>query len=104
MTIMRVMPELVTPLWPQLLGLFNPALAMVSTHTAESVRLSLMAMRSQLWCQMDEDLVEAAATTEFVDYPVGMYVRVWLAGARKDCHFDDDGFFDVMNTFRENNQ
>src|ERR1700689_92465 len=95
--VMRVMPENVTPLWPQLRALFTPALAMVSTHTAEDVRRAVMAMRSQLWAQMDGSTVQSAAVTEFVDYPVGMYVRVWLAGARLDSKFDDDAFFDVMN-------
>jgi hypothetical protein len=99
-TVMRVMPENVTPLWPQLEQLFVPALATVSTHKIEDVRRSLMAMRSQLWAQMDGDLVEAAATTEFADYPAGMYVRVWTCGARRDRRMNDDAFFDILNDWR----
>ena len=101
--IMRVMPENVTPLWPQLESLFAPALLMVSAFRIEDVRRSLMAMRSQLWAQMDGDVVEAAATTEFVDYPIGLFVRVWLAGARHDARFNDDGFFAVMDQWRAAN-
>lgn len=101
--IMRVMPENVTPLWPQFEALFRPALALVSTHTSEDVRRSIMAMRAQLWAQIEGNEVQAAATTEFIDYPVGMYVRVWLAGARKDRRFDDDAFFDVLDTWRDRN-
>lgn len=103
-TIMRIMPENVTPLWPQFEALFAPALRMVSTHKTEDVRLAVMAMRAQLWAQMDGDTVEGAATTEFVEYPAGMYVRVWLAGSRPDCKFDENAFFDVINRWRERNR
>jgi len=99
-TIMRVMPENVTSMWRQVEELFLPALAMVSTHTAEDVRRAVMTMRAQLWAQIDGTVVQAAATTEFVDYPVGMYVRVWLAGARKGVKFDEEGFHHVMDNWR----
>ena len=99
--IMRVMPEHVTPLWPQFEALLLPALRMVSTHTSEDVRRAIMAMRAQLWAQMAGDTVEAAATTEFVDYPVGMFVRVWLAGARRDRRMDESAFFEMMDQWRE---
>lgn len=102
--LMRVMPENVTPLWPQLEGLFVPALVLVSTHTPEDIRRALMVGRAQLWAQISGDVVEAAATTEFIDYPVGLYVRVWLAAARKDRRFDTDAFFDMMNRWREQNR
>lgn len=101
--VMRVMPENIAALWPQLAALFRPALAMTSTHTAEDVRRALMAMRAQLWVQMDGDVVEAAATTEFIDYPTGLFVRVWHAGARRDRKMDDAAFFDVLDTWRDRN-
>lgn len=102
--ILRVMPENITPLWPQLERLFEPALAMTSTHAAEDVRRALLSMRAQLWAQMDGADVEAACTTEFVEYPVGMYIRVWHAGARRSCRMDDEGFFQVLNRWREDNR
>lgn len=102
-SVMRIMPENVTPLWSQLSALFKPALAMISTHTLEDVRRSIIAMRSQLWAQMDGATVCSAATTEFVDYPVGLFVRVWLAGSRPDYQFNDGAFFDVMDRWREAN-
>jgi hypothetical protein len=43
--VMRVMPENITRLWPQLEALFRPALLLTSTHTADDVRRALMAMR-----------------------------------------------------------
>jgi hypothetical protein len=98
--ILRVMPENITPLWPQLEELFLPAVAMTSTHTLEDVRRSLMAMRAQLWAQMDGTTVEAACTSEFVDYPAGVYIRVWHAGARQDRRMNNDAFFDVLNQWR----
>ena len=98
--ILRVMPENITPLWPQLEDLFRPALAMTSTHTAEDVRRALLSMRAQLWAQIDGMTVEAACTTEFVDYPAGLYIRVWHAGARRDRRMDDEGFFAVLDEWR----
>jgi hypothetical protein len=99
--VMRVMPENVTPLWPQLEALFAPALRMVSTHNAEDVRRSLMALEAQLWAQMDGDIVEAAATSEFVRYPAGMFVRVWLAGARRDRKLNEDAFLALLDQWRQ---
>ena len=101
--VMRVMPENIAVLWPQLAELFRPALAVSSTHKAEDVRRSLMAMRAQLWAQMDGDEVEAACTTEFVDYPAGLFVRVWHAGARKDRRLDDAAFLRVLDQWRVGN-
>lgn len=98
--VFRVMPENVTKLWPQLDRLFAPALAMVSTHTIEDVRKSVMAMHSQLWVQIVSGEVVAAATTEFIHYPAGLFVRVWLAGAIPDRKMDDAAFFDVLDQWR----
>jgi len=103
MSVMRVMPENVMRLWPQLEDLFLPALAMTSTHSADDVRRALMSMQAQLWAQMDETTVEAACTTEFVNYPAGMYIRVWHAGARRDRRMNDDAFYRVLNDWREAN-
>ena len=102
--VMRIMPEYVTPLWPQFEALLGPALVLVSTHNAEDVRRLIMVGQAQLWAQMDGDTVEAAATTEFVNYPVGLYIRVWLAGTRPDRKFDENAFFHAMNRWRELNQ
>lgn len=98
--VFRVMPENVTPLWPQLQALFVPALAMVSTHTAEDVRCSIIAMRAQLWVQMVLDEVVAAATTEFVEYPAGLFVRVWMVGAIPDRQMDMRLFGETLDHWR----
>jgi len=101
--VLRVMPENVTPLWPQLEALFRPALAMVSTHTAEDVRQSIMAMQAQLWVQMVVGEVVSAATTEFARYPAGMFVRVWLVGAIPDRAMEMDAFLATMDHWRKAN-
>lgn len=99
-TIFRVMPENVTPLWPQIERLLMPSLLLVSTHTADDIRRSIMSMKCQLWAQIEGETVEAVATTEFVDYPAGMYVRVWLAGAAKNARMAEDEFFRVLDIWR----
>lgn len=101
MGILRVMPENISPLWPQLERLFAPAVAQVSTHTTEDVKRHLMAMRSQLWCDMAGATVRAALVTEFADYPVGMFIRIWLAGARHDYPMDNGRFHDVIDEWRQ---
>ena len=102
--VMRIMPEHVTPLWPQLQEIFAPVLANSATHTDEDIRRSLMVGNSQLWAQMRGDIVEAAATTEFVDYPKGIFVRVWLAGAKKTAKFNVDAFFEIIERWRQINR
>lgn len=94
------MPENVAPLWPQLQALFKPALAMVSTHTADDVRRSIVAMRAQLWVQMVNEVVVSAATTEFVDYPRGLFVRVWMVGAVPDRRMDIQAFVNTLDHWR----
>lgn len=102
--VFRVMPTNVAALWPQLAALFKPALAMVSTHTTEDVRRAIMAMRAELWVQMVNDVVASAATTEFVDYPAGMFVRVWMVGAVPDRKMDIQSFVETLNHWRKANQ
>jgi hypothetical protein len=94
------MPENVTPLWPQLVALFRPALAMVSTHTAEDLRRAIMAMRAQLWVQMVNEVVTSAVVTEFVEYPAGLHVRVWLAGAEPTREMDKTAFVETLDRWR----
>lgn len=100
--VMRVMPENITPLWSQIEHLLLPVLALTSTHTAEDVRRSLMSMQAQLWARIEGGEVKAVVTTEFVNYPVGLFVRVWHAGALTGA-MDDDAFFDVLDRWRQAN-
>lgn len=99
-SVLRVMPENITPLWPQLVALFRPALSLVSTHSAEDLRKSVMSMRAQLWVHMVNEVVVSAIVTEFVDYPSGLHVRVWLAGAEPTREMDKDAFVETLDRWR----
>jgi len=97
-TVMRVMPENVTPLWPQVEPLLAPELAMTRTHTTDDVRRVIMSGLAHLWIQYS-DRVEAVAVTEFVNYPLGLSLRVWLGGASSDVRMKRHEFRDVTGRF-----
>lgn len=78
--ITMVFPANIAKLWPQVAPLLQPAIDLSGTHDAEDVRKKLIAGNAQLWVQWSEK-VDAAAVTEFIDYPRGLWLRVWLAGA-----------------------
>lgn len=147
-SVFRVMPENVTPLWPEIEPILKPAVVQQGTHSVEDVRRSIMGMRSQLWVQMrkvsawvapddlkcpecrDGDLeskasasgsfyvcslcgwdeeahakpkLMSAAVSEFAEYPAGLYVRVWLAGAIPDRKMDIDAFVETLDRWRVKN-
>ena len=52
----------------------------------------LMAQLCNVWVQWVEPTVEAIVISEFASYPKGVWVRAWLAAARRDREMDDDGF------------
>lgn len=144
-SVFRVMPENVTPLWPELEAILKPAIVQQGTHSVEDVRRSIMGMRTQLWVHMrkisawvapddlkcpqcrDGDLesksgahglfyactacdwqeedqakqtVVSAAISEFVEYPAGLFVRVWLAGAIPEKKMDMDAFVETLDRWR----
>ena len=99
--LLRIMPENVTPLWPQIVPLFAPVLARISTHTAEDIRRSVIAMRSQLWCDMEGSTVRAALVTEFVDYPAGLFLSVFMAGADPAAPLAQAAWFNLLDGWRK---
>lgn len=150
-TVLRVMPENVPALWPELEPILKPAITQQGTHTTEDVRRAIMGMRTQLWvhmrrvseweapddlkcpqckdgdleshsfasngqpldgsfyactsCDWDEAVharprVASAAITEFVEYPSGLHVRVWLAGAVPTKKMDMDAFVETLDRWR----
>jgi hypothetical protein len=102
--IFKVWPENITGLWPQIEPLLAPALATSSTHEPEDVRRAMMSGKAQLWVQLGDDrLVEAIVTTEFVDYPAGVFVRVWSAGAHPDHRMDTEGFLPILTEWAHKN-
>lgn len=102
--ILRVAPENVTPLWAQAEPLVTRALLGRPTHDAEDVRRMVMAQHCQLWAQWREPVLEALIVTEFAVYPKGVWVRVWLGGARRDTEMDDDGFLSAVMKWAEAHQ
>lgn len=97
-TVMRVMPEHVTALWPQVEPLLAPELAMTHTHAPEDVRKAIVSGFAHLWIQYS-DRVEAAAVTEFVTYPLGLSLRVWLGGASSESRMKRREFREVTGKF-----
>jgi hypothetical protein len=81
--IVKVSLENITPLWPQLEPLIKSVVDPLGTHDAEDVRRSLMANLSHLWVQWS-DKVEACVVSEFVNYPKGLWLRLWAGAARDD--------------------
>lgn len=78
--VMRVMPENIMPLWPQLEPLIEVELRTIPTHDAEDVRKLLIANQAHLWIQW-RDAVESMAITDFIPHPRGLALRVWMGAA-----------------------
>lgn len=99
--ILRLAPENVAILWPQVAELIQPAVDLVSTHTISDVHHAILSMRAQLWVEVHADKhVVAAVITEFVSYPVGLFVRAWVAGAHPKEPMDTDAMFEKIDHFR----
>ncbi len=100
--ITMVYPSNIMPLWPQVSPLLEPAVAIDGTHSMEDIRKSLLGGNSQLWVQWNEG-VEAAVTTEFKSYPLGVWFRFWLAGAKQGIKADWKQFFTILCDFAKSN-
>ena len=101
-TIIRVAPENITPLWPQVEPLMQLGIHGVPTHTTEDVRHQLMSMAAHLWIQW-ADRVEAVCVTQFMAYPTGVWLRVWLGAVYPQHKFDTQGFYNTVTAFRRAN-
>ena len=103
MTIMRVAVDNIMPLWSQIVPMIEGALNGSATHDVEDVRRMLMAQAAHLWVQWT-DRVEALLITEFVAYPKGLWLRIWLASAVQDVKLDHLSFYDMLCKWRDDNQ
>lgn len=99
--IVRVAVDNIAPLWDRVGPLVEAALQGRVTHDVEDIRKILMAQACQLWIQWREPMVDAMVVTEFAAYPKGVWVRVWMAGARPDTKMDDDGFLTAISWWSE---
>lgn len=68
-------------IWSQIEPILEPAIKLFGTHELEDVRKSIMCGNSHLWAELDIE-AKAAAVTEFVSYPKGLWLRIWLFGVK----------------------
>lgn len=100
--ITMIYPSNIAQLWPEVEPLLLEAVEHSGTHTAEDVYKSIMGGKSQLWVQWSGK-VDAAVTTEFVDYPKGLWFRFWLAGALKGSEILWQKLFYALYDYAEKN-
>lgn len=100
--IVHLAPPNVIKLWPVVSELIRPAVALSSTHSVPDVHRALLTMKAQLWVQLQDDMAKpsAAVITEWVDYPAGLFLRCWLAGADRDVPLDSEGFLEELDKLR----
>lgn len=103
--VFRVQLADVTPTWAIVSSFFAPIFADAKTHTPEDVRQILLAGRAQLWVQwrIQEQEIEASFVTEFVTYPRGVWIRLWLGGARPGTKVDYHAVKGAMTLFARQN-
>lgn len=99
--ILRVFPGDLAYFWPQIEALIAEPISHVGTHTAEDVRLKVLSGAAQAWIQWAEPIVEAVLITEFVVYPRGPWVRIWLDGASGRQEHEE--FLHELEKWREAN-
>lgn len=99
-SVLRVGLENITPLWPQAQPLVVRALRGTGTHDDEDVRRLLLGGCAQLWAQYAGQL-DAMLISEFVNYPKGVWLRIWLAAARADVRMDDLAFYEALTAWRD---
>jgi hypothetical protein len=102
MTVMRVAVENIMPIWPQIEPMVARLVTVQATHDAEDVRRMLMGQLCHLWVQWS-DRVQSFAITEFVTYPKGVWLRVWLAATADGEILDNDGYFETISKWRDDN-
>lgn len=81
-----VFPANVMQMWASVVPLLEPSVEIMGTHRIEDVLNAIMAGRAQLWVGWNKILnsPDWAMVTLLKDYPLGLWLRVWLAGASPD--------------------
>jgi hypothetical protein len=87
MVISMLYPMNICKAWPEIEPMMADVLALSGTHGTEDVRRLLLSGQAQLWVQWNER-VEAFMVTEFVTYPKGTWLRIWLGGATRGAKVD----------------
>lgn len=102
-SVFRVAIENISAIWPQIEPLIATELAGLPTHDADDVRQILLSNRANLWVQWT-DRVDGMAITDFVCYPRGMALRVWLGAAAAGAKFEREKFFTELQRWARRNQ
>lgn len=76
-------PSNIKGVWAEIEPMVSETLSLYNTHTPEDVRKVLLSGQAQLWVQWTKD-VDAFMVTEFINYPKGVWLRIWLMAAKKD--------------------
>lgn len=71
-------------LWEQVIPILEPALVIFNTHDISDAKKDVMSGSKQLWVDYD-NLVQGSAITEFVSYPKGLWLKIWIFGVRKEA-------------------
>lgn len=103
--VFRVSPPDICPTWAVIEPFFCPVFQDCKTHLPEDVRDILLSQQAQLWVQWNGTVrqIEAAFVTEFVKYPRGIWVRLWLGGAKMDKKVDYRAVRGALTIWARNN-
>lgn len=103
--VFRVALPDISATWAHVLPFFAPIFASSRTHLPDDVRLILLAQQAQLWVQWNTvtATIEAAFVTEFIKYPRGIWVRLWLGGAPAESLVDYDAVRGALTLWARQN-
>lgn len=74
-------PANIKNIWPEMEPMVSEVLALSDTHSSEDIREALLSDQAHLWVQWNKEL-QAFMVTEFVNYPKGSWLRIWLMSAK----------------------
>src|SRR5271155_2354559 len=97
--IAQLAPTNIQTLWAQIAPIIRPAVDQVSTHQVADIYRSVMSMRAQMWVEIAGTEVVTAVVTEFVDYPAGLYLRIWLCAAKHGIRMDNNLWLEAMDRY-----
>jgi len=103
--VFAVKPCDVSATWANVVDFFKPIFATSRTHEPNDVRDILLTQKAQLWVQWNitEAKIEAAFVTEFIGYPMGVWIRLWLGGAAHDAKVDYQAVERALTNFARQN-
>lgn len=100
--VFMVAVENVMPLWPKWEPLLTRALRGVETHDALDIRRAVLGEQAHLWIQWNGQL-EGFVVSEFVTYPKGVWLRLWLAATEPDATLNGGAFEDALSVWKDAN-